>query len=401
MIAVFTPSKAQGTVAAPPSKSVAHRALICAALSGGAVVRNIAFSKDIEATLGCLEAMGSKIKLHENYVEVGGIDPFNLPENLELDCIESGSTLRFFIPLVLLNGNAAKFNGSQRLMQRPLDVYKNIIENFGGSFKAEASSLTVEGKLRASEFVIPGNVSSQFITGLLFALPLTCGDSSIVIDGKLESSSYVDITIDVLRRFGIKIQKTENGFFVAGNQKYISADYTVEGDCSNAANLDAFNFIGGSVNISGVPEHTCQGDKVYRDIFSAMSRGEKNFDLSDCPDLAPILFALGAALGGDYTFSGTSRLKIKESDRAKAMADELAKFGAELKVGDNEVYIKPCKLSKPTSVLDSHNDHRIVMALALLCSVFGGEICGAEAVGKSFPQYFEIIKSIGIGLELK
>jgi len=400
MIASFLPSKAIGDALTPPSKSVAHRALICGALSQGSVIHNIAFSKDIEATLGCLKAMGAKVEISGSDVKIGGLCPKNLPDNLELFCNESGSTLRFFIPFAFLQEKMVKFCGSERLMSRPLNVYKDIAKIGGATFKLADSVLTVGGKLNISKFSVPGNVSSQFITGLLFALPLSGQDSEIVIEGKLESASYIDITLDVLQTFGVAADKTENGYFIKGNQKYIAADYTVEGDCSNAAMLEAFNLIGGKVNVLGVPSKTCQGDSVYKDIFEKMVDGVRRFNLSDCPDLAPILFSVAAALGGDYLFEGTARLKIKESDRASAMAEELAKLGGKVEVASDSVYIKPCKLTAPTDIIDSHNDHRIVMAMSLLCSIFGGKISGAEAVSKSFPDYFDTIKSFGIKVDL-
>lgn len=401
MIAKFSPSKAVGTITAPPSKSFAHRALICGALSQKSVISNISLSKDIEATLNCLKALGAKVIVEGDKITIGGLDPFNLPDNISAFCNESGSTLRFLIPICMLSKNNIRLCGSKRLFERPLDIYKNISEENNIYFDVNSDFVDIGGKLQSGCYNIKGNISSQFITGLLFTLPLLEGDSEIRVTGAFESESYVNITLSVLKDFGIKIDRKDNIFYIKGSQNYKSTNYTVEGDCSNAAFLEAFNYIGGKVAVKNLNENSIQGDRVYSEIFKQMKQNVKEFDLSDCPDLAPIVFALGAALGGDFTFTGTARLKIKESDRATAMQKELAKFGAETVIGENSFYIKKCKLTQPKEPLFSHNDHRIVMALSVLCSLFGGEIEEAEAINKSFPDFFEKIKSLGIGLVLE
>lgn len=401
MIAKIYPSKAYGTVTAPPSKSFAHRALICGALSEKSVIKNIAFSKDIEATINCLKALGATVQIDGNTVTIGGLKPFNLPQNVSAFCNESGSTLRFLIPLCMLSNTNIRLNGTGRLFERPLDIYKNIADENNINFKVNKDFVDIGGKLKSGSFEIEGNISSQFITGLLFALPLLKGDSQIVIEGKFESESYINITIQVLEKFGIKIDRKGNVFYIKGSQKYKNFNYTVEGDCSNAAFFEALNYIGSNVAVDGLNENSIQGDVVYKKIFKQMSDNVREFDLSDCPDLAPIVFALGAALGGNYTFNGTKRLKIKESDRATAMQKELKKFSVETVIGEDSFYIKKCKLSTPKEPIAAHNDHRIVMSFAVLCSIFGGEIIGIEAVNKSFPDFFENLKSIGIGLVLE
>ena len=242
-----------------------------------------------------------------------------------------------------------------------------------------------------------GNITKQM---LMFSLPLLNGDSTIDITSALESGSYLNMTVKALADFGVRISRTdEHTIFIKGNQVYKSRELEVEGDCSNAAFLQALDFIGGKVTVEGISENTLQGDRVYNKIFASLENGIREFDLSDCPDLAPILFAVSAVKGG-AAFTGTARLKIKESDRSEAMAQELKKLGIEVEVGENHVRIGSSPLKSPTEALCGHNDHRIVMALAVLCTLVGGEIEGAEAVAKSYPDFFEVIKKLKIGLEI-
>ncbi|MBR3769967.1 MAG: 3-phosphoshikimate 1-carboxyvinyltransferase, partial [Lachnospiraceae bacterium] len=238
----------------------------------------------------------------------------------------------------------------------------------------------------------------QFITGLLLTLPLVEGDSCLTVTGKFESASYVDLTISAMQKFGITVTRKDNIFNIKSGQQYKAAEYTVEGDCSNAAFLDAFNLLGGEVKVLGVDDDTLQGDRVYKEMFEGLKEGERQFELSDCPDLAPVMFAMAAYQGG-AKFLGTARLRIKESDRAAVMAEELAKFGIAVEVFDNSVRVHGGELRTPGEVLCGHNDHRIVMALSLLCSVTGGCIEDAQAVTKSFPDFFERIAELGIKVE--
>lgn len=387
-------SIACGTVAAPPSKSMAHRALICGALTAGSKIEGIEYSNDISATLDCLKNMGACTATLDGTVTLGGLDPFKT-ESTTLDCRESGSTLRFIIPLCMLANCEIKLTGSDRLFERNLEIYEQIAEQNGILFKKGKNSLTVCGKLKSGSYRVAGNISSQFISGLLFALPLLNGDSELEITGDYESEPYVDLTLKVLLDFGIKIQKCERIYKIAGNQKYTACNAVVEGDYSNAAFLDAFNLIGGKVTVTGLNCNSLQGDRVYRQMYEGLKKGEKHFDLSNCPDLAPVMFALSAVFGG-AEFTGTRRLKIKESDRASAMASELKKFGIDVCVYENSVRVCAGKLKKPKEILSGHNDHRIVMALSLLCTLTGGTVSDAQAVAKSYPDYFEKIKFLGI-----
>lgn len=390
-------SKAIGTIAAPPSKSQAHRLLICGALSGGSRITNVEYSNDISATLDCLKALGANIEKSGNTVTLGGLNP-RLNQNATLDCRESGSTLRFLIPLCMMSGNSITLTGTKRLFERNLKIYEKIAADNSILFQKGDNSITVCGRLKSGEYKVQGNISSQFISGLLFALPLIDGDSTLEITGEYESEPYVDLTIKALGDFGIKIEKCGRTYKISGNQRYIENDLTVEGDYSNAAFLDAFNLLGGNVNVTGLDKNSLQGDRVYREMFEGLKNGEKRFDLANCPDLAPVMFALAAVLGG-AEFTGTRRLKIKESDRAAAMQTELSKFGIRVDVFENSVTVHGGKLQAPCETLCGHNDHRIVMALSILCSLTGGSIDEAESVAKSYPDYFKKIKSLGIVIE--
>lgn len=389
------PSTAHGEVTAPPSKSMAHRALICGALSKESVIRNVAYSQDIQATLRCLEAMGASVKRQDDYVIIGGLDPFSVPPFTVLDCGESGSTLRFLLPLCLLSGNSVVLKGSRRLMERPLGVYEEICRQQDLMFSRNEEAITVCGQLSAGVYRVPGNVSSQFISGLLFALTLLDKESVIEIVEPFESESYVTMTLAILSTFGVEAIRDKRQVFANGRGVFCSKEYTIEGDYSNAAFLDCFNLVGGDVKVLGLSPESIQGDGVYKAFYRQIKDNTREFDLSDCPDLGPVMFALAAACGG-ATFSGTARLRIKESDRVASMVTELAKFGVCAVVGENTVEIQAGDLQLPTQTLYAHNDHRIAMALSLLCSVVGGTIEGAESVAKSYPNFFETIRSLGI-----
>ena len=404
----IAPSKASGVVTAPPSKSVAHRALICGACTDGVLVTGVSYSVDIDATLSCLAAMGARVEKSNNgpagNVAIGGLSLAGIPEGVTLDCRESGSTLRFLIPMAMLSGKTVHFTGSERLMQRPLSVYEELSAKNGGLFRLDGRTLTVRGGLAAGEIVVPGNISSQFITGLMMALALAQKPSRILVTDRFESSSYTDITVRVLRDFGVSVRREDREFLIPAGAAFRPCEgrrYAVEGDCSNAAFLEALAILAGdgALTVEGVPEDTAQGDRVYRGMLRGLADGTKReFDLSDCPDLAPCMFAMAAFFGGAH-FTGTARLAIKESDRARACAEELAKFGASLAIGPNDVTVSCEALHAPTEVLSGHNDHRIVMALALLCTVTGGTIDGAEAVAKSYPDFFAVIAGAGIQME--
>lgn len=280
-------------------------------------------------------------------------------------------------------------------MVRPFSVYQNICLERGLVFCLEKNTLTVQGPLLSGEFTVPGNISSQFISGLLFALPLLTGDSTIRIIPPVESESYIRMTLAVLSHFGVEAVLDNHTIHVRGGQKYLSRDMTVEGDWSNAAFFLALNVLDGQVDVAGLNPESLQGDRTCLRHFAALKGGMPTIDLSDCPDLGPVAMALSAALHG-AEFTGIRRLRMKESDRCAAMASELAKFGVRAEISENTMTIFPSKIKPPTEPLWGHNDHRIVMALAVLATVTGATIGGAEAVDKSLPDFFARLKQLGI-----
>ena len=389
------PSRAKGEAAAPPSKSMAHRALIAASLAEGqSIISGISASQDMLATMDCLTAMGAVFTREGDVVQVQGFGKHPNHTGI-LNCIESGSTLRFLIPLCLLTGKTYVLKGASRLMERPLTVYEKLCEEKGFLFEKSGTTLKVGGSLTPGEYTVPGDISSQFITGLLFALSLPEGDSFLRVTGAWESASYIDMTLAVMKDFGVEIRREPDGFFIAGGQKYTPREYLVEGDWSNAAFLEALGLFEGGVKLCRVNADSLQGDRVCTEYFKALAGSAPTLDLSDCPDLAPILFAVAAYYNG-ARFTGTRRLAIKESDRGAAMAAELAKCGVDLILGENEITVPKANLHAPKEAIFGHNDHRIVMAMSVLLSRLGGVIEGAEAVAKSYPNFFEVIKHLGI-----
>lgn len=394
MIATFKPCRLAGTVDAPPSKSMAHRYLIGAALSGKVcTLSGIDYSEDILATIDCLKALGASVTIAADQVIV---DPrkFLQTECLVLECRESGSTLRFFLPLALCLGKPVTLRGSQRLLERPMDVYENLCREQGFLFQRGSGSITVCGNLNSGDYVLRGDISSQFITGMIFALLCLREASSIRVLPPFESRSYIDLTLSALHSFGANVAFTDAYTIVIGKTQWQAFSGRIEGDYSNAAFLDAFNYLGSNVHIGNLKADSLQGDRVYKDYFRQISEGTPTLDISDCPDLGPILFALAAMKNG-AVFTGTERLKAKESDRGMAMHEELQKLGGGLTFGDNTITVPKQTLQYHGTVLNGHNDHRIVMALSVILSQIGGSIEGAEAIRKSYPGFFRDIEMLG------
>lgn len=408
-------STARGEIPAPPSKSYAHRYIIGAALAcGESEIENVCLSDDIRATIDCARVLGAGVVLNEaneqpQTIRITGVS--GKPKiRGEFFCRESGSTLRFFLPLAML-ANAvsekacpsAVFHGAPRLIQRGVSVYEEAFAPFARFEKRILQSdgeISVSGALPPAKYALRGNVSSQFFTGLFFALPLLRGDSELKILPPAESAGYIEITLETLKNFGVHIEKTaKNNYYISGNQRFRAGKFRVEGDYSNAAFLSALNALGGNVRVNGLNENSLQGDKAYAEILKRLCESYAEADLSDCPDLAPVLFSVAAAKHG-ARFTGTRRLKIKESDRTETMREELEKFGASVTVAENEVKIAPPKggLRAPDRPLSSHGDHRIAMAVSILCTLTGGFVTGAEAVQKSYPDFFEAISSLGVSV---
>ena len=390
---------ASGVVSIPSSKSVAHRLLINAALTDGeTIINGLSLNEDIGATIDCLKTLGAKIDYSHGRCTVHGTnDRGESPRRLH--CRESGSTLRFMIPLCL-DSVKTELYGSPRLIERPHSVYGEICEKNDFLWQSDGEKITVCGGLKSGEYEVPGNISSQFITGLMLALPTLEGDSVIRLTTEPESLSYIDMTVASLAAFGIVIEKrSEREWFIKGSQNRRSPGIiNVEADESGAAFFSALNYIGGDVKLDNLNNNSCQGDRVWRLFFPMLESGRPEISIKDCPDLGPILMSLAACLNG-VTLRDTARLKIKESDRGGAMAEELEKLGVKVTVEENTIIVDPSGIHAPNEALDGHNDHRIVMSLAIMLTQFGGKINGAQAVSKSMPQFFTMLNSLGIETE--
>lgn len=389
------PSEPVGKITAPPSKSMAHRVLICAAFSKGeSVISNVAYSQDILATIDCLKTLGAKIECQKDKVFVRGIE--KIRKNISLDCSESGSTLRFLFFPAIIEENEVLFIGRGRLPQRPMGEYEKICSQQGIICQRNENEIRVNGRIKPGNFTIDGDVSSQYISGLLFTLPMLDSDSKIVIENKVESKPYIDMTIDALKKFSIEVEwQDKNIIFVKGNQEYKATNLSVEGDYSNAA---FFCSLGENVEVDGLDKDSLQADKVFFDFYNRLKESYCEFNISDCPDLGPILFSVSALYNGGR-FVGTKRLKIKESDRVESMKEELSKMGVSVVAGEDFVEIQKSNLHKPTQLLESHSDHRIAMALSVILTKVGGEINNAECVKKSMPDFFERLEDLKVRLE--
>ncbi len=387
------PSQLRGTVDIPASKSCAHRALISAALAEGiSVISGVSMSKDIEATIGAMTALGAEFSVDGTTVTVSGIS--SRMDKAVIDCNESGSTLRFVIPIAAALGTDSRFIGRGRLQQRPIDIYTRELGKNGIKFLTETMPYDITGTLKGGIFEIEGNVSSQFVTGLLFALPLLEGNSEIRLTSHLESRPYVDITIDILRRFGITVENSENGFRIVGGQKYKPYDYRVEGDYSQAAFFYVANALGSEVNIANLVPDSVQGDRKILEILNETcyngSIGCYRADCSDIPDLVPILAVLGAFGSGESVIYNAQRLRIKESDRLVTTAAMLNELGGDVAVTEDGLIIRPTGRMHGGTI-DSAGDHRIVMAAAIAATKTDGAVIirGAEAAEKSYPDFFK------------
>ena len=380
MKVTISKSKAKGKIKAIASKSYAHRIMIASFLTSSSYHLDIDKSNDILATENCLDTLKDGQSIY--------------------DANESGSTLRFLIPLILALKNEGTIKGTKKLFSRGLDIYLDIFKKQGVAYELKEDSLYFKGILHPDVFIFRGDVSSQYVTGLLFALPLLDGDSEIILTDKIESSNYIYITIDILNKFNIKIDRVDNHFYIKGNQKYLaSGSIEVEGDYSNAAFIDAFNLIGGEVEIDNLNPTSLQGDKIYRQYFKELSEGMAEIDLANSIDLGPILFTLAFILHG-ATFKNFERLKIKESDRLNEMLSLLAKFGMKYELSDKLLTIYHSEIKPVDEIIVPPNDHRVVMSLCVLLSLVGGSFVGGEAVNKSYPRFYEDIKKLGIEVKI-
>ena len=394
------PSLLKGTVCAPPSKSVAHRLLICAALSSGtSEISGLSLSKDIIATIDALKSLGAQITVEGNTAMVKGIN--NIPQSATIDCNESGSTLRFLIPIATALGVSTTFLGKGKLPERPITPYLEELTKKGIVFDYNNSiPFSVSGKLKSGTFSLAGNISSQFITGLLFALPLLDGDSEIALTSKLESKPYVDITIDCLSKFGISVTETEQGYSIKGNQNYSSADIKVEGDYSQAAFFYVANALGSDIEINNLNTSSFQGDKKIIEIISKISYNNKmkafEVDGCDIPDIVPILTVLACFCEGTSRIYNVARLRIKESDRLESISYCINKIGGNVTTTEDSLIINGVE-SFTGGEVDSFNDHRIAMSMAVCATRCKKPLIikNASSVEKSWPDFFEQYKKLG------
>ncbi len=391
-------SKLNGEVIAPPSKSYAHRFIIASCLAKKASkIENIIFSDDILATLHCVKALGGSYYKEQNRITM--LAKHKKKEIIPLfHCLDSGSTLRFFIPLALINYEESIFVCSEQLLNRGVSLYQEIFKNQDIAFERRKKCFRVKGNLKPGVFEVRGDISSQYLTGLLFALPLLEGESVIKIIPPIYSKSYLDMTQDVLKQYKIDFEFQDNEIKIKGKQVYKARNHKVEGDYSNTSFLAAFNYFDNNIVINGLNLNSLQGDKLYQEYFKILDKQNAVIDLANCIDLGPILFVF-AALKHGATFINVDRLKNKESDRIASMQEELNKIGCELEISSNQVIVHQAKLKIPKEEFNSHGDHRIAMALSLISTQFDIIINQAESVSKSYPNYFNELKRLGARID--
>lgn len=399
------PAKLSGTVNIPASKSVAHRMIICAGLSKGvSTITGVNFSNDIYATIHAMEALGASFKIVDSTITVTGLGDRPIKKTADIDCMESGSTLRFLIPVAAALGVNATFYGQGRLPQRPITTYIRELSKKGIIFDYNNTMpFSISGQLKSGDFYLEGDVSSQYVTGLLFALPFLQGDSRILMMSPLQSKPYVTLTIECMKKFGFNIKEIENGYFISGNQKPISCNVKVEGDYSQAAFFAVANFLGSSINIENLNPESVQGDKKIIEIVQQMCYNKEqgqpvcfNIDATDIPDLVPILAVLGTFGNAPSSITGAHRLKIKESDRLIAISDMLNRLGGNVIPNDDGLEIYPVTTLNGGKI-DSYNDHRIAMCAAIAATHCKEAVIiqNGECIEKSYPKFYEDYNYLG------
>ncbi|WP_335935021.1 3-phosphoshikimate 1-carboxyvinyltransferase [Fusobacterium polymorphum] len=407
---IIKADKLVGEVSPPPSKSILHRYIIGSSLAKGiSKIENISFSDDIIATIEAMKKLGANIEKKDNYLLIDGSKTFDKEylNNSEIDCNESGSTLRFLFPLSIVKENKVLFKGKGKLLKRPLSPYFENFDKYQIKYShINENEILLDGVLKSGEYEIDGNISSQFITGLLFSLPLLNGNSKVIIKGKLESSSYIDITLDCLSKFGVKIiNNSYQEFIIEGNQTYKSGNYEVEADYSQAAFFLVANSIGSNIKINGLNTNSLQGDKKIVDFISQINNWNKNeklmLDGSETPDIIPILSLKACISKKEIEIVNIARLRIKESDRLKATVEELSKLGFDLIEKEDSILINSRKdfnkINNSPVYLSSHSDHRIAMTIAIASTCYNGEIIldNLDCVKKSYPNFWEVFLSLG------
>ena len=411
----ITPHQLSGGIAVPPSKSMAHRAIICASLAQGrSVITNIEYSKDIEATIGAMKSLGTMIFEHDDYLEIDGTTTF-MKNQCEINCFESGSTLRFMVPISLVCENNLHFIGEGRLGKRPMQVYYDIFDQQGISYlyRENVLDLYVRGRMHGGEFHLPGDVSSQFISGLLFALPLMDEDSRIVMTSPVQSKGYIDLTLQMLDMFGIQIENHDyQEFMIKGGQRYQPCDYRVEADFSQAAFYLVAGALQNEVILDGLNLQSAQGDKEAIDILKRMGcriqevdhgymmvcddLHATQIDGSQCPDIIPVIALACSLAKGTSVIENISRLRIKECDRLSATVDVICKLGGKAYEKEDSMIIEGVDVLKGGHV-SSYNDHRMAMMEAIASTQCENEVCIDEhlCVDKSYPRFWEHFEKLG------
>lgn len=415
MSITITPKRLKGSVQVPPSKSNAHRAIICASLARGkSTIRHIEYSKDIEATISAMKALGTMIFQYDDYLEIDGTTTF-MKNNCEINCYESGSTLRFMVPISLICEASVHFIGEGRLGKRPLDVYYDIFDqqDIAYLYQEDVLDLYIKGQLQAGEFEIPGDVSSQFITGLLFALPLMDEDSKIIVTSPLQSKGYIDLTLQMLNQYGIEIMNHNyQEFMIQGRQQYKPCDYTVEADFSQAAFYLVAGALGNDVVLEGLNLDSKQGDIEAIDILERMgcklTEKENGYQIypglltgtsidgSQCPDIIPVIALACAVSEGVSEIHHIGRLRIKECDRLSATVEVINQLGGIAYEKEDSMLIEGVKTLRGGEV-SSYNDHRMAMMEAIASSVCQDVVVidDKDCVQKSYPSFWEHFKMLG------
>lgn len=414
------PSTVKGEIIIPPSKSMSHRAIICASLARGtSTITNVAYSDDIKITIEGMKQLGATITCFDNHVVIEGTQAFTNIQNQNVFCNESGSTLRFFIPIFSLCDTTIRFTGKNRLLKRPQKIYEDIFNSQHIPYVQNDEEIIIGGKLKSGDYVLDGDVSSQFISGLLFTLPLLEDDSTIHIKEPYESRSYVDLTLEMLERYGISAYyKDSNTLFIPGKQVYKACDYRIEADYSQLGFFAVLAAINNDLTCLDLNHESKQGDKQIISILKnagchieAVEKGyfikksnlqPSRIDLQDCPDLGPILNVMAMYTNGETTIYNAQRLRYKESDRIAAMESELLKLGVHIKTSEDEIIINGNTSYDGDIEVCGHKDHRIVMSLSVAATMCHKPLIieGAQAINKSYPTFFDDMKKIGCKVDI-
>jgi len=413
MNVLINPSKLSGTITIPPSKSQSHRAIICAAMAKGkSVINNVVLSDDVLATLSAMEKIGAKIIRNNHRLIIQGVSRISISDDNFIDCNESGSTLRFLIPLLSLSRQKIVLTGKPSLFKRPMGVYEQLFKNCNLCYQANDKSIIINGAIPEGVYRIPGNISSQFVSGLMFALPMQKGDSIIEIEGELESKEYIDMTIDIMKQFGVIIETVDSKYYIRGNQKYVPTHLCIEGDYSQMAFFAVAGMLSGDILCKNIIKDSIQPDRRILDCLHQMNgfydwtengiffrysnTVGATIDVSQSPDIAPIIAILGALSEGTTIIENAARLKFKESNRLQSTYDTLRKMNVDVQMTDSSLIIKGQPLVEG-GIFESFNDHRIVMAVAIAAIKANHPVTikNAEAINKSYPTFFEDYQTLG------